>query len=210
MQRWRPALASALIAAASGAAASAQTATEKPIVFATEAEEAGREQIRRLLARYDLDPWIFTETVRISAGTEPHSMPVLTLNTDNLDNDLRQLSIFLHEQAHWHVALAPGREAAIADLRAAYPDAPADSDRLYQHLLVAWIELDALVQLLGEEAARSVMREKVAALAQGLAAEVSEQWRWYNHLVLDETATIGAVVARGDLLITPGEGLRAN
>jgi hypothetical protein len=33
----------------------------------------------------------------------PHSHPVLTLNTRNLDSDDQLLSAFLHEQLHWYL-----------------------------------------------------------------------------------------------------------
>ena len=197
----------ALAAALAGFSASPAPAAGPQIKFASELEEAGRAQLRRLLADYDLSPWLFTDKVKVEAGVEPHSMPILTMNTDHLDNDLRQLSIFLHEQVHWHVAMAARRLAAIAELRRAYPDAPADSERLYQHLLVAWLEFDALAELIGEDEARRVIREKVAVINRGLAPEVAEQFAWYNLTVLEDTQAIGAVVERHGLMLTPGAGI---
>lgn len=196
-----------LFAALIVAPGSSVSATEAKITFARDLEEAGRAQLTRLLASYDLTPWIFTTQVKVEAGAEPHSMPILTMNTDHLDNDLRQLSIFIHEQAHWHIYEAEERDAAIAELREAYPDAPMDSDRLYQHLLVAWVELDALVELIGEDDARRVIREKVEVLNRGLSSEVAEQYHWYNHKVLDETEAIGRVLERHGMIVTPGKGL---
>lgn len=205
----RPSLLSTSIAAMVAVAASQASAqpTQPHVTFASELEEQGRAQIRRLLASYDLSPWIFTDKVKVEAGAEPHSMPILTMNTDHLDNDLRQLSIFIHEQAHWHVYEASGRDAAIAELRAAYPDAPADSDRLYQHLLVAWVEFDALVELIGEEEARRVIRDKVELLTRDLSGDVSAQYAWYNHKVLEDAQAIGAIVQRHGMMITPDRGI---
>ena len=187
--------------------ASPASATEPPVVFASELEEAGRAQLRRLLTEYDLSPWIFTDRVSVEAGAEPHSMPILTMNTDHLDDDLRQLSIFVHEQAHWHVYEASGRDAAIAELRELYPHAPADNDRLYQHLLVAWIEFDALVELIGEDEARRVIREKVEVLTRGVSSGAAEQYRWYNRKVLEDPQAIGAVLERHGMVVTPGSGI---
>ena len=115
---------SALGAICPEAAAQVKSGTETQIIFANDLERRARDQLRRILAEYDLDPWIFTREIRIRAGAEPRSMPILTLNTDFLDDDEMQLSIFLHEQAHWFIARAEGRDAAIDALRAKYPDPP--------------------------------------------------------------------------------------
>lgn len=75
-----------LMLPATGVSAQEQGGTDTVILFANELEERARDQLRRLHARYALDPWIFTREVKIEAGMEPHSMPVLTLNTDFLDD----------------------------------------------------------------------------------------------------------------------------
>lgn len=197
----------ALVLAMTTTKIAAQPATETRLIFANELEEQARVQLRRLLDRYDVDSWMFTDTVRIVAGVEPRSMPVLILNTAHLDDDLRQLSIFLHEQAHWHVDAADQRGAAISELRSRYPNAPEDSDRLYQHILVAWIELDAMTELIGEDEARTVMRSKVEALTVDLDTAVAESYRWYNERALEDTAVIGSIVSRHGMTITPDHGL---
>lgn len=191
------------------AVARAQDESDSKIYFAHEREEQAREQLRRLLASHDLDPWIFTHEVRIESGAEPHSMPVLTLNTDFLDDDEMQLSIFLHEQAHWFVDQAPSREAAVEALRRMYPNPPRPDAWTYDHLLVAWIELDAMAELLGEREARRVMEAKVTRLTgdPALDRKVATAYRWYNERVLEETSGIGTVLADHDLVITPGSGL---
>lgn len=209
MTRFR--LIAIVLFASAGSAATAegqtQSSTDAEIIFAEQLEERGRAQLRRILARHDLDPWIVTREVRIEAGAEPHSMPVLTLNTDFLDDDEMQLSIFLHEQAHWVVDRAGRRDAAIEDLRRAYPDPPRSDVRTYQHLLVAWIELDAMVELVGEETARRNLEEKVQRITAELSPEVADVFRWYNVRVLEETDEIGAIVARHGMTITPERGL---
>ena len=75
--------------------------TDSNIIFTEEKREQGREQLRRILAEYDLDPWIITNEVKIEEEVDPHSKPILTLNTNFLDSDKMQLAIFIHEQAHW-------------------------------------------------------------------------------------------------------------
>lgn len=187
--------------------AQAQNGTDAEIVFASDLEGRGRDQLRRILSQYDVDPWIFTRRVRIDAGAEPHSMPVLTLNTDYLDDDEMQLSIFLHEQAHWLVDRAEGRDAAIEELRRMYPDPPRADFRTYQHLLVAWVELDAMAELIGEEKARQKMAAKVRRLSPEVTPEVGRVYSWYNGRVLEDTHQIGVVVARHGMIITKQRGL---
>lgn len=189
------------------ACAQLQSGTEMEISFASHLEERARDQLRRILSDYDVEPWIFTREVRIEAGTEPHSMPVLTLNTDFLDDDEMQLSIFLHEQVHWFVDRAEGRDAAIEKLRKKYPSPPRADFRTYQHLLVAWLELDAMVELIGEEKARQKLMAKVRRLTPEVTSEVGRVYSWYNGRVLEDTDEIGAIVARHAMIITPERGL---
>ena len=68
-----------------------------------------------------------TGTAVLSGGSAPF-----------LDDDAMQLSVFLHEQAHWFVDRAEGRDAAIERLMRNYPNPPSSDFRTYQHLLVAW------------------------------------------------------------------------
>jgi hypothetical protein len=189
--------------------------TETEIIFTQQKKGEARQQLRRLLSEYDLDPWIFTREVRIEAGVDPHSHPILTLNTDFLDNDELQLSIFLHEQAHWFVsqsvpprASEDGEEkAVIQELRQMYPNAPVPDYNAYLHLVVAWVELDAMAELVGEEKARQLLREKVKRLVTEPLSEVDKRYRWYNMRVLEDTEAIGKVLQKHELIITPERGL---
>jgi len=189
--------------------------TETEIIFTQQKKEGARQQLRRLLSKYDLDPWIFTREVRIEAGVDPHSHPILTLNTDFLDNDELQLSIFLHEQAHWFVgqsvpprASEDGEEkAVIQELRQMYPNAPVPDYNAYLHLVVAWVELDAMAELVGEEKARQLLREKVKRLVTEPLSEVDKRYRWYNMRVLEDAEAIGKVLQKHQLIITPERGL---
>lgn len=205
-----PLIVAALCMAALGVAPPlvAQSATETEIVFTEQKKEEAREQLRRLLATYDLDPWIFTQEVRIAAGVDPRSYPILTLNTDFLDDDEMQLSVFLHEQAHLFVYEAPARDEAIEELRRMYPDPPRADDGVYQHLLVAWVELDAMAELVGEKRAREVLEAKVLRLSgESPESEVDRVYAWYNGRVLEDTDEIGAVAARHGIVVNPEKGL---
>jgi len=140
-------------------------AVEIRLASGTELEQRGREQLERILAKWDLSRWLFTRTVQIQSRVIPHSHPVLTLNTQYVDDadDARQLATFLHEQLHWF--LGDGRaSAAIDDLEHLYPKVPeslpegANGRRsTYLHLLVCLLEFDAVRSLLGEEAARKIL-----------------------------------------------------
>ena len=193
----------------------AQSATQARITFIQEEKERARQQLRRLLSQYELDPWIFTQRVKIEAGVEPHSHPILTLNTDFLDNDELQLSVFLHEQAHWFVSQSvPPRAskddeevAVIQELRQMYPNAPVPDYNAYLHLVVAWVELDAMAELVGEQKARQLLREKVLRLVTEPLSDVDKRYSWYNMRVLEDTEAIGKVLQKHELIVTPEKGL---
>lgn len=178
--------------------ASAQSSTDATLTFAQEREEQARQQLRRLLSEYDLDPWIFTRTVKIEAGAIPRSHPIPTLNTSNLNADREQLAVFLHEQIHWFEEQNDtATDRAIDELRQMYPNPP-DHEEIgtrseystYLHLIVNWLELDALGHLIGEEAARALTDE-------------DDIYRWVNQRVLADTDAIGAVLKKHDLIIDP-------
>lgn len=124
----------------------------------------------------------------------------MTLNTDYLDHDELQLSTFLHEEAHWFVGRVvpprPSEEgeevAIIRELRQMYPNSPVSAYSAYLHLIVAWVELDAMAELVGEEAARRLLREKVERVADDPLLEVDQLYRWYDMRVLEDTEAIGA------------------
>ena len=201
----------------------AQSGTETEIVFTEptddatdkQAIDAAKQQLRRILSTYDLDPWIMTQNVRIEPGVDPHSRPILTLNTDYLDDDHTQLSIFVHEQAHW--LPREKRVAAVKDLQVLYPDIPGvpvenqnysgTEDATYHHLIVGWAELDAMTELLGEEQARQILRAKIETLVSEPYVAAERSYIWYNNRVLEDTQEIGAVLAKHELIITPDKGL---
>ncbi len=160
----------------------------------TALEERGREQLERLLRTYDLERWLFTRLVVIQSRVIPHSHPILTLNTRYVDDDIAQLATFLHEQHHWFlVDRRAATDAAIADLRALYPTVPDEppeaarsEESTYLHLLVCYLELQAVAGLVGEDTARQQL-------------ESWTHYTWVYHTVLSETEKIGEVVRRHGL-----------
>jgi len=163
-------------------------------------ERSAETQLKRLLAAYDLDAFVFTDRVRIDRTAIPHSHPVLTLNTRHIDDDALQLATFLHEQMHWYVS-GKGEvlQAAITDLRAVYPDAPIggvqggrDDWSTYLHLIINMMEFDVLSQIIGRTEARQVLQRK-------------DYYRWIYGKVLGDEDTIRAVM-RTHGLAAPGSG----
>jgi hypothetical protein len=129
------------------------------------AEARTREQLQRLVAKYDLSPWIHTKSIVIDEQAIPFSHPVLTLHTRHAKDDELLLSTFVHEQSHWFIAARPeATEQAIGDLRKLWPSVPAggtagarDEYSTYLHLLVCYLEQQADVRLLGELMTKQVM-----------------------------------------------------
>ena len=164
----------------------------------TETEIQGKHQLEKLLAAYKLDPWVFTQHVIIEDEVIPHSHPVLTLNTSYLDDDTGQLATFLHEQIHWYLDTPEiSTEAIMAELRERYPEVPVGKGRgarseysTYLHLIVCWLELDALSHFVGERAARQSLSQ-------------NRHYRWIYAQVLEETEALGSLIERHQLIIQP-------
>ena len=74
-----------------------------------------------------MNDWIFTDVVKIVQGEDARSYPTLQMNTDFLDDDEIQLSIFVHENIHIFIADDKKDEAentVIRELRKLYPNPP--------------------------------------------------------------------------------------
>ena len=159
-------------------------------------EQQGKEQLERILASYSLAKWIFTRDVLIQSRVIPHSHPVLTLNTRYIDDDNVQLATFLHEQIHWYADEdSVTTEKVIAAFRKMYPEVPVGKGEgarseysSYLHLLVCWLEFDALRQLLGEQTARDVLAQKT-------------YYKWIYKQVLESGAQLEEVIRRYDMAI---------
>ncbi|HEX7005118.1 MAG TPA: hypothetical protein VF168_13110 [Trueperaceae bacterium] len=150
--------------------------------------------MERLLERYDLDRWIYTREVIIRSFVVPHSHPVLTLNTRQLDDDDGLLGTFLHEQFHWfESSRREFAEQAIAEFRRIYPEVPvggtegATNERSsYLHLIICTLEFDALAQLLGRDRATRVVCAR-------------PYYRWVYRRVTEDEAKIKPVLERHSL-----------
>src|SRR5215467_7145447 len=138
--------------------ASGQPSLDIMLKHGTPGEARTREQLQRLLATYNVSPWIYTKTIVIDEQAIPFSHPVLTIHTRHLRDDDLLLSTFVHEELHWFLAARPeATELAIADLKKLFPSVPAggtagarDEHSTYLHLLDCYLEQQADFELLGE------------------------------------------------------------
>jgi hypothetical protein len=126
------------------------------------AAERVRDMLVDLRTRHDLARFEYTKQVRIAPTEIPRSHPVLTLNTWIRD-DLTLLSTYLHEQMHWYVTWYSHARAAqwremFRLLRERYPAVPVggadgapDEFSTYLHLIVNWLEIEAVGQFVERE-----------------------------------------------------------
>lgn len=157
----------------------------------TEKERRKKSQLERLFQQYELSKWIFTRSILIDEQTRiPHSHPVLTLNTNELQDDLLTLSTFIHEQLHWFEEANPKqRNNIIAELKKFYPDAPGgppegarDKYSTYLHLIVCHLEYEGMKQLVGNDKAKQV----IDLLS-------TRYYRWIYRTVLSDGSKLKAV-----------------
>jgi len=169
----------------------AQSQVEISLKQGTSGEARTREQLQRLLAAYDLPPWIYTKSVVIDERAIPFSHPVLTLHTRHAKDDDLLVSTFLHEQLHWFFTERPeATQQAIADLRKLFPAVPAggtagarDEESTYLHLLVCYLEQQADIRVLGELRTKQVME-----------FWATDHYTWVYQTVLSRSRDIGQVM----------------
>jgi hypothetical protein len=166
---------------------------EIPLKHGTAAEAQTREQLQRLLATYDLSPWIYTKSIVIDERAIPFSHPVFTLHTRHAKEDELLLSTFVHEQFHWFLAeRREATKAAIADLRKMFPSVPAgarDEYSTYLHLLVCYLEQQAVVRVLGELKAKQVMD-----------FWATDHYTWVYQTVISRSQEIGVIMRERKLM----------
>lgn len=184
----------ALIVLAGQAAGAGAQGVDIALENESEAERQTAERIRGFLERYDLSDWMFTTEIRIDENDIPHSHPVLTLHTRHLGDDDMLLSVLLHEQFHWYASESDGYDEAIEEFAAMFPDPPDRSDggardarSTHLHFIVCDMEFQAMTELLGLEAARSVLARNTV-------------YPWIYARVLEDP-TIREVLREHDLLI---------
>jgi hypothetical protein len=173
------------------------------LAYGTSRESNTRSHLLALLSRHDLTKWQWTNEIRISSGEIPHSHPVLTLNTRCGDRTDLLLATYLHEQLPWWIANCPPTavEEATKQLRCIWPAVPTappmgadDEDSTYLHLIVCFLEDEALRTVLGDSAAGAV-----------LGHWTRDNYTWIYECVLASHARLAEVVERAGLVpaVTP-------
>ncbi len=154
----------------STAALAATPALNIKLNSGNESEKKAKALIEGFLQKYDLKPYVFTKEIIIKSYEIPHSHPVLTLNTREIDEPTRYLALFLHEQIHWFFN-EPNRHQQtdnfIEKMKAKYPDIPPmekgggrNTKSTYLHLGVCYYEFIALSKLLGDAEATRLFKTR--------------------------------------------------
>jgi hypothetical protein len=152
---------------------------------------AVREMLIALSTKYALGPYEYCKEVSIAPGVLPYSHPVIRLNTA-LFTETALLANYIHEQMHWYVTWYSHKHTdqwrtVWEALEQRYPDPPigrsegADTlSSTHLHLIVNWLEIEALSSLIGAEAAK----EHVANLHyyRWIYASVIRDWQALREL----------------------------
>lgn len=171
----------------------------------TPAELQVQGKLERLVARYQLEPWCLTREVLIVEAAPPRSHPVLRLSARRLSRELADerwlLASFIHEQCHWVTQGNRERtEAAIDELRAMFPEVPVGGREgaqsawsSYLHLIVCWLEYQAVREVLGAEQAQDTLRSNAG-------------YRWIYEQVFADTGAIAEIAERHGLRLPKRDG----
>lgn len=189
-----------MLALAISGPAAARVPIKVTLVHESVTEQQTRDQLDRLLSKYDISKWLYTKEIMIDDDAIPHSDPVLTLHTRHLKDDELLLSTVIHEQMHRFLALQPQQnfDKAKADLRRLYPEIPlgfpqgsSSDEGNYEHLLVVWLEYRGDVKTLGELRTRQVME-----------FWAQDHYTWIYQKILDREARskISAIVRQYGLV----------
>jgi len=169
---------------------------EVQIFAKTKREHKTKELLIAFLKKYDLTPYLFTRIIIIKSRVLSHSHPVLTINTKHNDDPDRLLSVFLHEQIHWF-AFERKRYTffAIREFKKIYPNIPVGHPEgarteysSYLHLVVCYLQLQALKRYLGEKRAYSII-------------ETNDHYKWIYSTVIKDEKKIESILRKYNLLI---------
>lgn len=171
--------------------ASTQAGISIDLARGTEREKHTKQTLEQVLATYDLKKYTFTRRVVIEEGAVNHAFPVLTLNARFAAAPDELLTSYVHEQLHWHLRdRLPQQQAAIAELRKMYPQAPVglpaaaeNAYSTYGHLVTCYLEILAARDLLGAERASAAIKNK-------------GNYTWIYATVVRDERQIAAVVDR--------------
>ena len=175
-----------------------QSGLEITLAHNSENEIQTKSKLEALLKEYDVSKWIFTKKIIIDEQeTGGHSHPILTLSLSKR-TPIHFLALFVHEQIHWFEEMhSKQRDKAIDDLKEAYPDAPdgppegaRNKESTYLHLIVCFLEYEAMKELVGKEQAKALIERKSLFT-----------YKWIYRTVLSDGDKIKAVLDKHNLKI---------
>ncbi len=174
------------------------TLPEISLAIGNKREQQTKNQLLRLFEQYPLNKWLYTEQVRIEQGVIPHSHPILTLSTHDMDDAELLLGTYIHEQIHWFCVLTEKIEStnrAMEEFLYLYPSLPVgyplgcnSEFSNYLHIIVNELEYQGLIELLGAERAKTAFERKAYYLK-------------IHELVVREHEQIAAILARYNLIL---------
>ena len=166
----------------------------------TPREKGAAKLLEAFMMANNLHRWKFTDKVQIDSRAIPHSHPVLTLHTRHMDKGKADLLLatYLHEQLHWHLHQnEAATDDAIEALRDLFPGVPVgfpegarDERSTYLHLLVCYLEMDAVSQLLSPQRTQAI-----------LDFWKSDHYTWVYQQVEERGDEIEAVIAKFGLQV---------
>jgi hypothetical protein len=131
-----------------------------------------KSSLESLQKKYDLTPWIITETIEVNENANiPFSHPILTMTTDKgyIDSEVKLLSAFLHEQFHWHVIkngkgskeeFRKGIKTEFPNVQFERPFGSGTEGGTLSHIIVCYLEYVVLSELIGKEKASENISKK--------------------------------------------------
>lgn len=159
-----------------------------------------KQNVLHLAQVYDLTPFLYSKKIEITSEAQSKAFPVITLNARFSEKPNKILSQWLHEEMHWWVRQHPEQmKAAIRELNKVWPKVPPEgrvksATATYSHLIICWLEQEALTFYLGKTNARNILREFI---------KKDRIYPWSNSQVLNQGHVIKKVVHRHKLLPPP-------
>jgi len=160
----------------------------------TPREARTKAMLERVLADFDLKPYLFTHDVVIEEQAINHAFPTMTLNSRFADSEDELMSSFIHEELHWHLRdEASGMQRAVAELRRWYPHVPVGGTEgaeteysTYGHLIDCYLEIQADRRLIGDARTAAVIRDK-------------GHYTWIYKTIIEDESRIAALVRQNRL-----------
>ncbi len=124
-----------------------------------------KQNLKHLTQIYDLEPFLFVKKIQIGNKLLPLTFKMLAIDTQFSTHPNKLLSRFLHTELHiWIAKNKTKTMAAMRDLKKIYLKVPNEilpNDKIdnYRHLIVCFLEYEALKFYIGEKEASLIISE---------------------------------------------------